>query len=1060
MKKSLLSFALFVWTGMQVTYAQSRVVKGTVLDVSGDAVIGASVKVKGGNVTVLTDAEGNYEITVPDGSTVLEISSTETGDITQDISKYDGSVLTTKAPKNAQQDLGTVNIYGSKIDKKSYTGSIATITSADIARRPVTDITKALEGAAPGVSVTSGGGQPGASPDIQVRGQNTLSASGAPLIVVDGAPYSGTLASINPMDVESMTVLKDASATSIYGSRASNGVILIMTKRGSRLGSGKPTINLDASVGTLSRQMPLYEILGAKDYLEQAYPAWFSGPGNTGNGTAEEYLVYLGNYNPYKEPLGSISTIEKLGGVNNRKFTIADGAALAYDDNWFDELKRVGIRQNYNLSVSNGDKNSDYFFSLGYVNEQGIVKNSGYDRITTRLNVNSTIAPWLRTGLNLSGSYSKQNAFLTSSQQAYANPFMSAQMMGAIYPVYRYDSLGNKMLDADGNAIYDFGYNTDKNNTTKLDQSRPFATNMNPIAALYNDERSVTSVGGIVNTFIDIKLYKDLTFRTNGIVNYTFNTNKTFNNPMYGDAASVNGRISLTNSALMNYTFNQILTWKPTFADLNPEDGKGHNIEIVAGHEAYAVNNKTNYIQRTGTVSSNFDQAIAFAVAEGSNSYVNEHAIEGYFGMLNYNFSQKYFLSGSLRRDGSSRFSPESRWGTFWSVGAGWSIKDENFLKTVSWINDLKIRGSYGISGNENLVNAGFYASQSTYDFYANGANPGLFFLAWGNPKLRWEGQYKFNIGADFSFFQHRVTGNLDYFNMGANNLLFVRSFPPSTGSSGIYDNVGNMMNSGVELQLNVDAIRPTKADDFGLKFRLNLTHLRNQITKVQEQDSLFGGGTLLTKGLAVNSFFMPEYLGVDPDDGQALYYSASAPNNVTKDYNGLGRADYKLFGNSYRDLEGSFTTTFTYKNFELYFLISFGIGGKFYDGTYAGLMDPQRGEAIHKDMVNSWKQPGDVTDVPKWILDGTNVPAGSLSSRFLVSNSFVNLKSVNLSYSVPRKVLERMKLNTLKVYVSGDNLFYKSARTGLDVQQSFFGSSSFAYFPYKTIMFGLNLGL
>ncbi len=1061
MKKVLLLLALFIWTGMQVSFAQSRTVKGKVLDEKGEGIPGASVKVKGTTTGTITDIDGNYELTLPDDKDVLEIGGV--GLESQDVKVVEGTdnITTTLAPSSAT-DIGEVKIYGQTVDKRSFTGSVSTITAKDLSRRPVTDVAKALEGAAPGVSVTSGGGQPGASPDIMIRGQNTLSASSAPLIVLDGAPYGGTLASINPNDVETMTILKDASATAIYGSRGANGVILIVTKKGVR--SERPHIEVDASVGMLNRFMPLYETLGAKDYLITAYSAYANGPGQSGlSPDAQGFSNYIGNYNPYNVPMNQLLNITNRD-QQYYEATINPDAKLVYDDSWLEEVTRTGIRHNYNISISNGNDNSNYYFSAGYTNDEGIVKNSSYDRITSRLNVNAKITSWLRTGMMTGATVSKQR-FFVGDQQAYINPFMTAQMMGAIYPVYRYDSTGNKMYDENGDPVYDFGYNTDGNNPSKANpQIRPFATNMNPIASLSLDDRSNKRLDGFGNGYLEADFLKDFNIRANFVVNYMNNTQNQFQNMLYGDAANIGGRMDRTVANRVDYTFNQLLTWNPSFGLFNRERNE-HNLSVVLGHENYYIRAESVNIERSGFLNENYMEGAGGALGTGSTSGISELAMESYFSMANYNYQNKYYVSASLRTDGSSRFASKSRWGTFWSAGAGWMLSEESFLKDKrSWLSSLKLRGSYGITGNEALNAAGYYAWMPSYAFYPNNTSPGVVFATWGNENLKWEGNYKFNIGFDFELFRSRLSGTIDYFNSGASNLLFVQNFAPSVGIGGIYSNVGNMANSGLELQIRGLIIEPKKANDLGWEVRANLTHLKNKITKVQtsledeseNKDSLFGGGTILAKGLPVNSFFLPHYAGVDPETGLAMYEKADG--STTSDYATLTRDDYKILGSSFRDLEGSLTNTFAYRNFELSFMLSFGLGGKFYDNTYARLMTSTRGQAYHVDILNRWKYPGDVTDVPKAEYGQAN--QNPLSDRFLVSNSFLNIKNIRLSYTIPASTLRKMELNSLTLYVAMENVYYLSARKGLDVQQAFFGASSFNYFPYRTIMFGLNLGL
>ncbi|WP_118974249.1 SusC/RagA family TonB-linked outer membrane protein [Taibaiella koreensis] len=1070
MRKRLLLLALFVGLGVQVALAQSRTVKGRVLDNSGDASPGSTVTVKGTQVGTVTDADGNFQLDLPEGSNTLIIKAVGAEDREYKITDVNAPIVVKM--EDASQNVGEVEVYGHKVDKKSYTGSVASMGAAEIAKRPVTSIAKALDGAMPGVEVTSGGGQPGSSPDIQVRGQGSLSASSAPLIVLDGAPYSGSLVSINPNDVENMTVLKDATATSIYGARGANGVILITTKKGTS-NNGKPRISLDASVGILNRYIPEYSRLGTKDYYETVWEGYKNMENANGNSPSSEGLIdFLGNYNAYKIANKDLMVID-----DRQHATVNPNASLAYTDDWQKELMRTGIRQNYSLGVSNGDKKSDYYFSLGYTNDQGIVKNSSYERFTTRLTVNSQITSWLKAGVSLAGTYDNQKFFLglpqpgdDPSSNAYSNPFFFTRTMGPIYPVYRYDRNGNRLSLPDGTPEYDFGENG-PNNPSGLDQLRPFGSQTNAVASLFYNNPTNKALTGFGSTYLEAKFLKDFTARANFVLNYQSENQTSYYNSLYGDYASSQGLVSRLQATTMNYTFNQLLTWKPSFS-IFAED---HHLELTVGHEAYLININQSWVQRSGFPSPDFQEGAAAAVGVGSGTQADNHAIESYLSQLNYNYKQRYFLSGSLRRDGSSRFRPKSRWGTFWSVGAGWLISEEEFAKgQTSWLNMAKIRGSYGISGNENLSNAGganYYASLSRYSVLPNASAPGLLFANWGNDDLRWEGQTNFNVGFDAEFLNHRITATFDYFIRGSNALLYVRPLAPSTGSTGVYDNVGNMQNAGVELALGVDVVR---THDFTWNVRLNLTHLKNKITKVQAQDSLIGGGTILTKGLAVNSWFMPDYAGVDPNTGAPQWYIVEDANgnkveqdgvhNITNDYQtAQAVANRKVFGSSFRDLDGSITNTFSYKGFDASFLVSFGLGGKFYDGNYAALMSTtidSRGQALHSDILKAWKEPGDNTDVPRVDFSDAGQYNAALSSRFLISNSFLAIKNINIGYTFPTKWLKNVHFESARIYVAADNVHMFAARKGVDVKQAFFGQSSYTYFPYRTYMVGVQLGL
>jgi TonB-linked SusC/RagA family outer membrane protein len=1052
MKKVLLLFAFA--SGLSYsTFAQSRTVKGQVRDEKGEPVIGATVRVKGGLMETFTDENGMYEILVDDGKDQLEIENISMETVVVSIGADGQPVNVTLKP--GTNELEGVQVYGKKIDRRSYVGALTTVSADQISKRPVTNIAKAIEGAAPGVQVTSGGGQPGASPDILIRGLGSIGASSAPLIVLDGAPYSGTLASINPLDIESMTFLKDATATALYGSRGANGVILLTTKRGGNT-SGRPKISLDASVGTLNRFIPRYETLGAKDYYEVAYQAWTREPGIPPPSRQDErssaFVEFLGGYNAYDVPNDQlIQIIDGKGRVN-------PNASLVYTDDWEEEIMQTGIRQAYSLSIANGDDRSDYFLSVGYNSDKGIVKNSQYDRFTARLNVNSKITDWLKAGINLAGTLDDQRVFVTDNA-AYINPFMSTQTIGPIYPVYRYDSLGNRMYEADGvTPLYDFGRN-DANNPAKTAQFRPFGVGTNAVAAMQQDDRSTDILTTFGKAYLEARILKDITVTTNFVLNNLRVNNDQYQNFKYGDAASFGGRINRQNNNITTWTFNQIINWKPKFGVFAADK---HHLDVTLVHEAYTENLRYNIFRRTGLVGPGFLEGAAAANNEGSNSYEDNLAIESYIGSISYDYMNKYYFTVNVNRNGTSRFSPKARWGTFYSVGAGWIISDESFLSsTKSWLEMLKLRASYGYTGQQDL-GAGYYPWMPRYDFNHNNIYPGYTVLTIGNEDLKWERRLEMNVGFDVVFKGGRYSLSLDYFNRGSRDMLYGMPLVPSRGIASQPVNVGDMNNSGIEAIISVDVVRARTSNDFNWNVRANLTHIRNKIVSVQGKDSVINGATALIKGLPAYSFFMPRYAGVD-DQGMALYYTGNG-DETTNDYNTLGVESYSYVGSPFRDLEGSLTNTFSYKGFDLTFMVSFGIGGKFYDNTYASLMAQgymQKGNAWHVDMLNAWNG-GEANSskdaVPR--ASFTDRYATAISDRFLVSSSFLNLKSINLGYTIPAKFAKKAQMSQARIYVSMDNVFYLSPRKGLDLNQSFFGASSFSYFPYRTVMFGIQLGL
>jgi len=1057
MKKTLLLLTLALGISVQAVFAQSQKVKGRVVDDKGDGVPGASITVKGSKVGTITDIDGNYEIDLPEGSKTLVITSVTSGTKEVEVSDPSAPMTITMDIASDKNTLENVTIYGTTQSKRERVSAISTVTADQIAQRPVTNVISALEGNTPGVSFTSGGGQPGATPDILVRGIGSISASSSPLYVVDGAVFDGSLAAINPYDVASVSVLKDAAATSIYGARGANGVVMITTKKGRA--SDKPNINFDAQVGMFTRMIPEYERVGIKDYYELAYQAGanFVRPilgDDTDDWMKENFIdFFLGGYNAYNVPKNQLFVDGKIN----------PNATLMYEDDWQKAVSRnVALRQKYNVSVSNGDSKSDYFFSVGYNNEKGIFKQSNYDRITTRLNVNSQITPWLRSGLSLGVTYDNRREFPFAGTNAYANPFMTTRYMAPIYPIYLHDTLGNLVYGPDGQPLYDFGDNP------QYGQQRPYATNQNVVASLYNDNNTTKAFSGFGNGYLEATVLKDFKLKSTISINTYNGTSSLYQNKFFGDGEPFNG--ILTNSTLnqISYTWNQLLTWKPSFGIFGGAEPE-HSLDITIGHENYLLRAENNSLQRAGFGPQPLEAGDVAAYGTGSGNSTDYHALESYLSQLNYSFRQRYTLTASFRRDGTSRFS-KNRWGNFWAVGAGWLMSEEDFLKdNVKWINELKLRSSYGVAGNENLGGGtNYYSYLPLFYFNPNNTNPGFVFNTYGNPDLKWEGQWNFNVGVDFNLFNNRLSGSVDYYIRGSKDLLFVRPIAPSTGIGAIRENVGATRNSGIEAILHGSPVVSRTSKGFSWTVDMTLYRNKNKVTQVQgDRDTINQGNSLFAKGLPMSNFFLPRYAGVNPETGAEQWYAEyDAQGNpieggITPDYNIAELPVNRVIsGTPFRELDGSLTNTFRYMGFDLSFMVTFGLGGKFYDQQYQNLMDGGGtgvGNAFHVDMLKAWRQKGDVTDVPA--LDyGSRT--NRVSDRFLISNSFLNFKNVNLGYTFSDKMLKSAGFKSLRIYVALENIHVITARKGVDLQQNFGGFSETVYPPNRTLMFGLNVGL
>jgi TonB-linked SusC/RagA family outer membrane protein len=1060
MKKSLLLFALLLWVGVQTVMAQTKA-KGKVFDANGDVVPGASVKVKGTTAGTMTDVDGNFEIDVPEGSQLV-ISSMGSGETTVDASS--NMTVSLGQGSNVLTEVVIAQPYGPPIAKGKYVGAADVITAEQIAKMPVADITKALEGAAPGVQVTNGGGQPGSGSSVRVRGFGSLGGSNAPLIVVDGSPYDGDVTSINPLDVESMTVLKDATATSLYGSRGSNGVIVVTTKRGKR--GERPRINVDGKVGTIQRGIPNYNVMtDPKDYYEASWRAQYNSlitggatpeeAGLAASGLSGQGVVDQLGYNAYTLPGVAADTANAylLDPVTGK---LNPNAQLRYKDDWTKELQRTGFRQDYNLNVSGGSDKTDYYLSAGYLKEKGYILNTDYERFSTRMNVNSQAADWARVGMNLSATMSNQKG-LGGSGTSSGNPTFIAQTMAPIYPVYYRDSLNNKVLDPyTGKDKYDYGSLLGDPNFSM--GQRATLPGSNVIGQMQLDENSTRVKNITISPYFEAKFLKNFTFRTNLTSNYTNYSTTNYNTSLHGQFVSQGGALTLSNENDFNYTWNQTLSWNKDF-------GTDHSLSVSAGHENYYF--RASYVtgSNTGFPSDKFrDLAVATGTPSSTSNTLDDR-IESYFGLFNYGYKGKYLLSGNVRRDGLSRFYKDSRWGTFGAVGAAWIISAEDFMKSVSFVNTLKLKASYGTQGNNGILTGGannYYAWQGLYDkSRPNGSNTASIPISLINTSLTWETQKQANIGLEFELFKSRLNGELNVYNRQTSGLYYNIPTAPSTGYRSRLDNAATMYNRGIELNLYLTAVKTT---NFNWTINAQFSKLTNKITKLApNQDSFVTGNYMYKPGHSVYDFYIAHSAGVDPNNGDELYsyIAADGSKRDTSDYNyatSNGGRDYR--GSAIPDLQGAVTNTFTYKGFSLSFLISYSLGGKYLDGIYQGLMTAGNigGTNFHEDIKNSWTEANPTASLPRMEYGNQNI--AQTSDRFLTNATWVNFRNISLSYSFPENMVKRTGMSSLSAYILADNIGLMSSRKGLNPQSSFSGASDYLYVPSRTIMVGVRVGL
>ncbi|MDO4827602.1 MAG: SusC/RagA family TonB-linked outer membrane protein, partial [Bacteroidia bacterium] len=943
-------------------------------------------------------------------------------------------------------DETIVVAYGTA-KKESFTGSAGTVKSEGLQKRTVANVTKALDGMVAGITTTSGSGQPGDGATIQIRGTGSINASSDPLYVVDGIPFAGTLSSINPNDIESLTVLKDASAAALYGARAANGVIMITTKRGSE---GQAVVNFKATVGLQSRSLKSYDTVNQDEFVELSWEALKNSYVINGGYSLESAKALasanlgasLGGeqYNPYKNYTWDNVIDPETGKLR------AD-AVSAWNDNWMDVLtESKAIRQEYQLGVSGGNKKTKYAFSLGYLDDNGVLITTKFKRYSLRANVDHSVNDWMKLGANASYAYTFQNSSQYSSTQT-GNAWYTAQFMAPIYPVYLKDADGNNVLDEFGKKQYDYG-----------ESGRPKAANFNVVGDLYDNHyetlrdnsgvRAYAILGGDNDA---MGIFRGLSLSTNFGSDISNRNISSYYNPYHGDGKSTGGSITKYNTRTFSYTWNQILKYERTF-DLVHVLGQ-------VGHEYYNYQYKYLSADRTGVYPGIDELAPATNVA-GNNSYSDVYRIESYFGRLAADYADKYYIEATWRTDGSSRFYKDNRWGQFWSLGGSWRVSQEAFMQNVSWVDNLTARLSYGELGNDSI--GSYYAWQSFYDLtYANANNAGALVSSLANPEVSWEKKGSWNAGIEATLFRRLVNLTLEYYNSTTSDMLLSFPMATSTGFNGYNANVGSMRNTGFEGTLKLNWLNKT---DVRASSTLMAYLNRNTVLKLTgESDTITSGAYVIKEGMPIYTFYVPKAAGVDPANGQMLYYAYESDEDgnmiegteyITSDKTAANKSKYYM-GSREPKLQGSFGTDIQWKSIDFSFLTTFSLGGKVWDSLYASSMETTyAGDTWNRHILRRWQKPGDVTDVPAVLSN-----SGRLSAdRWLVDASYFAIKSVQFGYTLPANWTGKVGIKSLRLFASGDNIALFSKIQGLNPQYNITGGTSWAYTPTRTFSLGVDI--
>ena len=1046
------------------SFAQQVQVTGTVKDNAGNPVAGATILVEGTTNGTTSNADGSYSITAASDATLL-VSFIGYQSQKHAIAGKTRIDIVLKEDSQAIDDVIVVAFGTAK--KEAFTGSAAVIKSDDIAKSQQSNVAQALAGKVAGVQLTNTSGQPGTSPEIRVRGFSSLNAGNGPLWIVDGMPYSGDLNNLNPNDIESMTVLKDAASNALYGARGANGVVMITTKKAK---SKEAVISFDAKWGVNSRAVKDYEyITDPAQFYEVHYDAlkrYYLDSGYSeiqAHSLANQNLTASANdgglgYMVYTLPEG-----QEFIGINGKVNPQATlGRRVVYEgeeyyiqpDNWTDAAFRHSLRQEYNISISGSGEKTSVYASAGYLDNQGIAYNSDMQRFTSRLKVDYQAKKWLKMGANL--NYSRFNYDQIDdggASNSSGNVFAYTTTVGPIYPLYIRDGNGNIRYTEDGIMMYDYGHNAG--------MERSIFTDSNALSDSRLDTSNAEGNAFNGTTYFDITFLKDFKFTFNAGVTLDETRSTSIMNPYFGQYKGEKGLIGKGHSRHFEYNTQQILNYTKQFG--------AHNLNVMVGHEYYNARSYSLSASKSHMLTQENDELSGAVIdKQSAGSSRSEYNNEGYFARVMYDYSSKYFFSASFRRDASSRFHPDHRWGNFWSLGGAWILSREDFMAgTQEWLDNLKVKASIGSQGNDNIGN---FQYTNTYTIENANGEVSTVFNSKGSENITWETNSNFNAGVEFSFLRGMVTGGVEYFLRKTTDMLLSFPVPPSQGYSSYYANVGDMRNSGIEIELNYTPIR---TDKIVWDINLNMTHLRNKITMLPQErrnkvvegyGGYVDGTTFFGEGLPMYTFYMKKYAGVS-SEGESMWYmdETDADGNVigrttTTEY---AKASDYLCGDPIPDLYGGFGTSLSCYGFDLSVAFTYQIGGLAYDSGYAAAMyspaNKSTGMNWHKDILNAWTPENSSSNIPRLQYEDQN--QNGQSDRFLMNASYLNLQNINLGYTLPAKLSQKLGIDRIRIYLACENVYYWSKRQGFDPRYSYSGSTSQAtYSPVRTISGGINL--
>lgn len=1047
---------------------QTVQIRGTVISSDdGLGIPGVMINVKGTTIGVSTAVDGSYSINVPAGNNILIFSFV--GMRKQEIDITGKTVVdVTMTAETQNMDEVVVVAYGTA-KKASITGAVSAVDSKDIKNRSVSSVTGILEGSTTGIQVNNTYGEPGSDPVIRVRGFTTINGSNAPLYVVDGVPYTGNISDLNPQDIASMTVLKDASSAALYGTRASNGVILITTKKGK---DGSLNVSANLNYGVYDRGIGEYKRMGCDQWMETMWTGYKNYAVSNLGYTEADAATYTNNH------LVTDIIRRNIYNMADNALFDANGKLVAgakvlpgYNDlNWLKYLQRSGARQDYTLSADASNDKYNFFSSIGYLDEQGYITTSDFKRYTGRINANVTPKKWLKTGFNLGATSSESNYASSATGSYYANPFYATRYTAPVYPVYLHNADGTYALDSNGDKQYDF--------------VSPYLSGRHLIYELNNNLSKNFHTNLKAQVYATITFLKDFDFTVTGDRSILYDTYKNYDNPVIGDGAGNNGRLFMTYYRYNTTTLQQQLNWNKNF--------EKHHIDVLLAHESYDYGYSYNYTGFTGIKVAGIIENSNFSNFTTQEGYSVSYRTESYLSRARYNFNEKYYFDAYFRRDGTSRIDVSGRWGNFFGFGGTWEISSEDFMKQFKWVNNLKLRAAYGEVAND--AGSGNYGYMALYTIDQN-ANQGAYYQTnLANPDLKWETAATYDVALEGRLLD-RLNFSFDYFDKQSRNLLFDVILPLSNGATGPYQNgatitknIGAISNRGLEIALDYNLI---SKKDLKWNIGINGTLLRNKVLSLPDGNDIISGTRKYSEGHSIYEFWTYKFAGVDKMTGDALYkinYTtycvtpesaedtrAVIPSQWVRDING----EYYTINTTYgvRDWSGSaipkwygnLTNNITYKNFFMSAILTYSLGGKVYDSAYQSLMSVSTTPAaLHVDLAKAWSGvPDGITATSPNRIDKHGVPRTDMyyntyfntnSDRWLVDASYLVIKNITFGYTIPKQITNKIDIQSIMLKASIENLATFTSRRGLNPQYNFSGGSDNTFVTARVFSVGADI--